>query len=374
MPLSETLAATLEMPRLYRVTLRVDGRRCYLITGAVPRAWLRVAAKDEAAEAGKGASDDQLAAATGWRCGMTGVVCTVDAEGRPLIAAAASVKWYPTALDRVADVGLALLGRHQVDVRALDDVAASQQQPLQSSEREIFYSMLRAADRLAGEQTPPPTATPVSVLLRDAAQLAGHWVRVPLDSVRLTRVVVEDPEVRAWLGQDHYWQIDAMGELDDLIVTIEVENANGKSNGGAPEPVTFANRYPVSVVSLRLPDRLQAALEASAGGEAAVAMLRRRMVVEGFYYRLWSYDTEYMRRQAGHQQFGPLLIASQISLPPVETGDPRGAAMIGWGAAIAFLVGLVALAVGLWRAGRRDAEATRRRRAQQAEEVEFPST
>jgi len=251
-------------------------------------------------------------------------------------------------------------------------VAASQQQPLQSSEREIFYSMLRAAGRLEGEQTPPPTDMPVSALLRDAAQLAGHWVRVPLDSVRVTRVVVEDPDVRAWLGQGHYWQIDAMGDLGDLIVTIEVEDGNRE--GERQEPVTFANRYPVSVAALRLPDRLQAALEAAAGGEAAVAMVRRRLVVEGFYYRLWSYDTAFMRRQAGHQQFGPLLIASQLSVPPQPTGDPRGAAMIGWGAAIAFLVGLAALAVGLWRAGRRDAAATRRRRAQQAEEVEFPST
>jgi hypothetical protein len=226
------------------------------------------------------------------------------------------------------------------------------------ADQAAFYGMLRAATAVGATAIGPARSVDAGELIRNASTSIGRRVRLGCQAVRVTRVGITDGGTRRLLGRDHYWQIDALGDLGNLTIRIDAGDETS-------EPAIFENRYPVSVVVAELPDFLNEAVSASPGGglQTDIATLNRQILVEGFFYRMWSYDSDRMRQHGGAKQLGPLLMASRLFDGESPPGDPVGVGRIGQLAAVATAVMLAAALLWFRVTGRADAMAQARRRA-----------
>ena len=119
-----------------------------------------------------------------------------------------------------------------------------------AEDSDAFYSMLAAAHR-CGDQAdlPEPIEADPVTFLRSPQDLIGQWVQMELESVQITRIAVTGSQQQALLGSDHYFQIDAIGDLGNVVIKIENVDKNLPA-------ATFQGRYPVSMVTAALPDFL----------------------------------------------------------------------------------------------------------------------
>lgn len=312
-------------------------------------------------------TDLPLQAKVGDRVNATAMlVQPADASAgiKQTVLAAGSVSWFP---QMAPSVGWQMLSQQGVDVSLLSTIASRSKMPLVAADGDAFYGMIAAAKNLAGQSdlAPPKSIEPVT-LLKEADAYAGRWVQLSLETAQVTRVAVTDPERQKVIGNDHYYQIDAFGDLGDLIVQIEPASEDG-------EPAKFVNRFPVSLVCAELPTFLSDEIRRKEGGDAMVSEVRMQISIDGFFYRLWSYSTDFMRQHGGGEQFGPLLVASRFSNLESTEKDPAGVNVIGWVAALAVLVAILAIWVWNRNEARRDDEIRKKRRESEAENVQLPS-
>ncbi|EMI19127.1 hypothetical protein, membrane [Rhodopirellula maiorica SM1] len=168
------------------------------------------------------------------------------------------------------------------------------------------------------------------------------------------------------MGADHYYQVDAMGDLGN--VKVQIDSGRDATEDG---PV-FQNRYPISLVYKTLPTFLQNKLRDQGKSEAIVADLTVLVATDAFFFRLWSYPTAYMQRFGGGDQFGPLLIGADMINRESTEADPVGVGIFGWFAAVAVGVGMLAILVWNIVIARRDRQVQRRRKEREADELRFP--
>lgn len=377
------LADQVELKRLYLVTVAVadsaaapasnstadsaagTGSSVHVLSAAVPAEWLR----------GGGASGGRsvtMAESTS----LSGVVIAggddlvplpkagLSAAGgdrRPVraVVATADLAWYPSS-ERLqghpaaADWGL--LSQHGFDLSQIAKIRSRHQRPLVAADRDGFYPLLSIADRLSAEDWQAVESVQLAKLLEDPSPWVGRRLRMRCKAIRVTRVMLLEPELESRLGSDHYWQIDALGDLEGVVVSLQSPDSAG-------DPAVFAGQFPVSLVSLRLPaflaeaagwqDGFSGDLPSEAAVRADVGKLARQVMVEGVFYRLWSYDSALMQQHGGGQQFGPLILATRIiDREPVH--DPNGDL---WLTAVTSGIGLGLLALfalWVWRAQRAD--------------------
>ncbi len=282
----------------------------------------------------------------------------------PVAVACARLRWFPETTD---NVGWRLLGDAGVDVSLITDIRTRDRRPLVADDGDAFYSMLAAADGISDRQDlPPPGRVDPVDLLRSEDDLGGNWLTMELETVQVTRIAVTDARRQAQLGSDHYFQIDAVGDLGNVIVKIE------RPQGEAGPPAIFENRYPVSLVARDLPDFLENRIRISEGGEAVVAQIKLLIGVDAFFYRIWSYSTDYMNQHGGGDQFGPLLIAAEIRNREPVSDDPAGVGVIGWIAAVAVIVAILMIWAWNRRLATRDREVRQQRKDREAEQLQLP--
>jgi hypothetical protein len=283
---------------------------------------------------------------------------------QPVAIASARLRWFPQTSK---SVGWQLLSDEGLDVSLLAEVAARNRRPLLAEDGDAFYSMLAAAATISqrGGLPTPSLADPV-MLLSEPEKLGGQWLQMNLETVQVTRITVAEPRRQEQLGSDHYYQIDAAGDLGNTVVKME------RAAGDEGPPAIFANRYPVSVVIRDLPEFLSQRIRVQEGGDAIVSNIKVMVGVDVFFYRLWSYSTDFMSQHGGLDQFGPLLVAARIRNREPTSNDPVGANVIGWIAAIAVISAIVATWYWNRRVSAHDLEIRQSRKARDAEQLQLP--
>lgn len=352
--LPESLAEVLEFDAVYRVEVTASGSSnpTVVITSEVPEAWL-------AANGSKSIHETSA----------TGVWLRAAGDGLAVIAAP-SLTWLANAKSDVP-ADWALLGEHGFDVSLLEGVRARDRQPLRSEDSNAFYGLLNVAAAIGSARDVTlsdgteviPSREPAADLLRNSAAMVGRFVRIDVQTIRVLRVAVTEPSTKEQLGSGHYWQIDAIGDLGNVIIRIESEG---------DQAATFENRYPVSIAVRELPAFLESLIDQSTGTPAEssdMAMLATKISVDGFFYRLWSYQSDYMARHGGGSQFGPLVIASGISDIEPPRGDVVGVSRIGWYLAALTLFAILATIAGSIITSRRDAAAKRRQQGELPDQI-----
>ena len=273
-----------------------------------------------------------------------------------VVCASQPIAWFPATAKHV---GWKLLSQYDFDLRQIDRLAGLNRQPLSTDDVDAFYDMTRVADEIgrrsnAATWPTPKPVNPVS-LLRKPTELIGHWVTLKAETVRITRVAVTKPERQQQIGGDHYFQIDAIGDLGDVKVQVS-------RFAGDEDPVEFQNRYPVSIIAKRLPDFLAAKATDQFDQSKVVALVNHPIRFEGFFYRIWSYQNDLMNRQQGGDQFGPLMIAARLTDAKIDSAsDPVGVSAIGYIAAGLTLVAVIAASAWSIRTSRQDKLAKQKR-------------
>ncbi len=296
--------------------------------------------------------------------GVSGVGVLIEDASVTAIATA-RLRWFPESPE---SDGWKLLSESGLDVSLLADAGSRNRKPLMAEDGEAFYSLLAAAAKVAPrDKLPEPQTVEPVKLLSEPDGLVGQWLRMDLETVQVTRIAVTEPHRQTQLGSDHYYQIDAVGDLNNVVVKIQ------RPEGNVGPPILFENRYPVSVVVRDLPEFLKQQIRIQEQGDAVLSEIKVLIQADVFFYRLWSYSTDFMSRQGGGDQFGPLLVAARIHNQQPTSADPAGVSVIGWIAAIGVVSAIFAAWLwNRWTSGH-DAEVRRKRKERESEQLEIPA-
>jgi hypothetical protein len=292
------VAARLDFDHYFRVAFELDDapNPILICSRKVPQAWLAIQPRNE-------------------RASVHGLFIKVGDAGGPhpqLVFAAQRVAWQP---DQIApELGTTadhvMLGNLGFDIGLLDDVTQTNFREITSQDRECFYQMLSAVGRAepAELQANATGEFSLTALLSDPRPHHGRFATVRGVARRVTKIRVDDADIRERFHLDHYYQIDLFLQLGDQI--IRVDSPKSKHDG----PV-YHGTFPVTVCALRLPPDLPESLNP-----------RREVRVPAFFFKVWSYKSEFVTGvEKGQLQRSPMFIALEpIVLPQKQISNPAG--------------------------------------------------
>jgi hypothetical protein len=326
-PVPKNSAIRLEFEEYYRVELaRPDGAsRAVILTRSVPAAWLE-AELDEPAS-------------------VFGLFIKSESDNQQLVFAAPRCQWYPErAAGHPATAGQVLLAGLGMDIGLFDDVRGRNREPIEAADRECFYQLLATVGNAPMSNFTDQDGDPIELgpLLQQPNLHHGDRMTVRGTVRRITKVVVTDQDIRQRLGIDGYYQLDMFVPLEDQVIQFT-------SDDPSTQPPTFANSYPVTLCTLRLPAELTE-------GED----LRHELRVPAVFFKLWAYRSRYVSSfDEGQLQLSPMLIGKEPIVVSQQPSTPTHIAILmGCG----FLVLLATIWFALWRIGQGDRAFAKARR------------
>ena len=324
--LTPRLAALFDFDHFYQLDVELDDAQGTAVVFArtVPRAWEDRAQLDE-------------------RTRTPAMFLKVGDEraGAPtLMFAAPRIVWRPDRIEPDLGVGphQLQLSKWGMDLGLWDDVRARDRLPIGADERECFYALLSTVGRADAEELARlAEPAPLSRLLLNPAQEHGNFIRVTGRVRRITRVVVDEPDIEQRYGITAYYQLDVMVPVGDQ--PIEVRGANGEQAG----PV-YRESFPVTCCTVQLP----ASWESLVGA----AKVNRPVLMQGVFYKLWAYQNPLVAAYDPRQrQLCPMFV---VTAP--QAWDLSSPSRTGPGLAVGFGFGglLVAVWVAVWMMNRSD--------------------
>jgi hypothetical protein len=287
-----------ELPRYFRCQIELEPndtpaatRTAIIYAIAVPNEWL---------------SMDELDEPVSTRAVLLKTENITDGQVVPVFSAR-RVAWHP-------DTPLGQLG---MDVGLLD--AATDNQPLGAGDRECFYQMLSAvADDVARSST--DTSTPAVALFNQVDEIRGDRVWLHGWTRRITRIEVDDADIAARFGLDHYYQLE--------MFTIDSQH----------NPIVCCLR--------ELPD-----------GVPTGDKIQEDISITGFMMKKWAYRGEMASAQRASDdgrvtRLAPLVIARSLDWYPRASADRNRTS--GIVAAVVFAVVFFLIVTAVWRTGQRD--------------------
>jgi hypothetical protein len=248
--------------------------------------------------------------------------------------------WLPDRVD--ADLGIdshqLLLSQWGMDIGLWDDVRARDRLPLGADESECFYALLHAvgqadASQLARQAKP----VPLSRLLLNPEQEHAIIVQITGRLRRITRIVVEEPEIRQRFGLAAYYQLDVMVPVGDQ--PIEVRGAQGEQAG----PV-YRESFPVTCCTTQLP----ATWESLVGAP----QVNRPVLMSGVFYKLWAYHNPLVAAyDARQRQLSPMFVVGTPQAWDLSSSSRTGPGLL---VGLGFGGLLVIVWVAVWAMNRSD--------------------
>ncbi len=223
-----------------------------------------------------------------------------------------SIAWYPEADSQPLGVTTAhvYLASQGVDIAGLETIRREHGKRIGRNETEFFYQFLQAV-----ENYPIPVQVPrwqPLKLLANSRKGPGNVVRLEGRIKQVSKVRIPDKSVVELTGLDHYYQVTVFPDLgQDSANPLPVI----PGLDAAPPPIEVTDgdqkityqRFPFTVCCWRLPD-----------GEDPDSLLNRKLVVEGFFYRFWKYESEISQQHEISGQLSPLIIANHFELPSID--------------------------------------------------------
>ncbi|MHB8955766.1 MAG: hypothetical protein ACYC4U_22535 [Pirellulaceae bacterium] len=275
-----------------------------------------------------------------------------------LLFAAPRIAWFPDRVGGDFDVDpqqvwLAELG---MDIGLFDQVRARNRLPLGADERECFYALLSAVSRAEGGEL-SRRAQPASLasLLQQPEQHQGQILNVQGKVRRITKVVVDEPDIRERFGISSYFQLDVMVPVGNQ--TIEIRGARDQAAG----PV-YRNVFPFTYCAVRLPRSWEPLV-----GEPHVSRL---VEMNGVFLKLWAFSNPLVAAlDERQQQLSPMFVVDEPSDP--ESSD-RSTSWSGIALGLGCLLCLVIVGTILWRMNHADRMFAAKRRGPQRSSATAP--
>lgn len=340
MDLPPELAARLEFKHYYLARVDIGGSYEALVAlRRVPDYWL------SAAELNDPVSLD----------GMFLKVLSDETDLKPqLLFVSRRVRWQPEQPIPQLNIGadqlrLAELG---FDLSLLEDLRTTNKQPIGDLDREPQYQLLDLVGHVPVSKlaSNPRKEIDIVALLKEPEKHQGELVSVEGHARRITKVVVDDPDIRARFGIDHYYEIDVAVNLAKTTIRfVDEKKPDDKKPGeknpdeaaagdkpappagnkaAAPEGPIFNNDYPVTVVVRELPPDLK-----------PIDNTRQLIRVDAIFMKTWSYHNTYMAQFDNKLQVAPLLVGKiPHRVVPPQIYNWVSDVLVGFAMAVAALI------------------------------------
>ncbi len=180
----------------------------------------------------------------------------------------------------------------------------------------------------------------------------GERVRARVQVRRIQRIDVRNPQHQAWLGSNHYYQLDGVADIGP--------NRIGVKYGKDFEPISYEREFPITLVAAGLPSWILAdpttlgaqgqSLEANTDLDASSSIVwstKIRVDVMGYAYRVWRFRTPQVSaatQDTGYQQ-APMMIVDrwELSQGPSLDDQKKQQSKLSMGSIVTTIIGLAAI-------------------------------
>ncbi|WP_425613772.1 hypothetical protein NA78x_003613 [Anatilimnocola sp. NA78] len=198
---------------------------------------------------------------------------------------------------RLAQMGL--------DISLIEDLRLANRRDIGDIDREPFYQLLDLVGHATNKQlTPqPPRAVDVVPLLQEPEKHQGEIMTVSGIARRITKVVVDDADIRKRFNIDHYYMIDMGVNLGEQSIRFG-DDPTGEKNA------VYYNDFPVTLCVRQLPSNLNPADK--------VDVL---ISANGIFMKTWAYRSAYMAKYDNKLQIAPLFVGKIPQRVVLEKGN-----------------------------------------------------
>lgn len=325
----------------YWLLIATDDEQTYaIVSRTIPKSWRRLEKLNEPIEM------------TGFFFGMKTIPNFVEAGQSVPLFVCDRVSWFPDREMKELNLGASqlYLASQGVDLGYLDMMRQNQKRRMLKEEGDYFYQMLSAA--IYSQENPDQVGKLPSIgfrdLIQDPNQHVGSVIEIEGTVRRIVAVPIVSEARRKELGIDQFYEMDMYVSLKD-IATIHATDKNGKE-------IVYKDRFPVTVHMATLP-------------EPVTEYAHHRVRVKGFFYRLWSYQSEFSKQTNQASQPSPLLISFE---PKILRASTRQLDLILTVGGVAFVLGVFSLIWFLRMSDRRSNSALSRTE-ELPEKIEIPT-
>jgi hypothetical protein len=274
----------------------------------------------------------------------------------------------------------ALLQSHW-DLASCDAIELLHGQSLSSKDTRPFYTLLAASNEPQSQETEAraysvmewirrtESMKSTKSLVREQQRSVAERIDARVQIRRIQRVDVRNAQSQAWLGSNHYYQLDGLADIGPSRIEVKY--------GKDYEPIAYEREFPITLVATKLPawllsdpttlisssDLSQETIDLESASSIAWTT-KIRVDVSGYAYRIWRFRTPQVSavtQDTGYQQ-APMLVVDRWNLPQGPLGseslesDRATGPSNSWsiGSTLTTLLGLLAIA---WFAYRMSATA-----------------
>jgi hypothetical protein len=267
--------------------------------------------------------------------------------------------------------GWSALLRSHWDLAFCDAIELLQGQSLTSKETRPFYTLLAASNAPQSQETQAraysvmewirrtESMKSTKSLVREQQRSVAERIDARVQIRRIQRVDVHNAQSQAWLGSNHYYQLDGLADIGPSRIEVKY--------GKDYEPIAYEREFPITLVATKLPawllsdpatlisssDLSQETIDLDSASSIAWTT-KIRVDVSGYAYRIWRFRTPQVSavtQDTGYQQ-APMLVVDRWNLPegPLVSdsleSDRASASSNSWsiGSILTTLLGLLAIA------------------------------
>lgn len=245
----------------------------------------------------------------------------VDAQDNHLpVLIADRIGWFPDqSRPDGATQSQVSLAAYGVDIGQFDVVRANNSKRLSSRDSETFYQMISATDRMPPLKQSIPRRAFNDVITKGESMF-GESIAVSGFVRTCSPITIDDIDIQDRMGVSKYYQLMVFPNIG-----IVIEHPDGTK--------TEYERFPITVVCTHLPS-----------GMSADDMKRKRVQIDGFFFRYWSFRSDKSDQAFGNGQPSPLIIANAPILLEPQT-LPLNSILIGL--LLTVLAGITVFIVGV---------------------------
>jgi hypothetical protein len=230
--------------------------------------------------------------------------------------------------------GWSALLRSHWDLAFCDAIELLQGQSLTSKDTRPFYTLLAASNEPQSQETQAraysvmewirrtESMKSTKSLVREQQRSVAERIDARVQIRRIQRVDVRNAQSQAWLGSNHYYQLDGLADIGPSRIEVKY--------GKDYEPIAYEREFPITLVATKLPawllsdpttlvsssDLSQETIDLDSASSIAWTT-KIRVDVSGYAYRIWRFRTPQVSavtQDTGYQQ-APMLVVDRWNLP-----------------------------------------------------------
>jgi len=275
-------------------------------------------------------------------------------HNQPLLVSS-RLGWLPESpIDKLnVTADLVTLARIGFDIGLLDHLRTrNRTRGIGGKERESFYQLLSRLSQNAEMIRDAANKPQLAAILQQPETQQGRIFRFAGNLRRITKVVVNDADVRDRFKLTQYYQLDVFISLGKRSIRL----------GSKKDDPVIRTQFPMTFCVMNVPESLRT-LADKAADDASFTM-NEPVQLNAVFFKLWMFNSSFMDRYATKRadgsvppQLGPLLLGT--NLVHLKREDGGSGQITAWIIGGSGTVVLAVICFILWRMGRRDREIDR---------------